>query len=330
MHCLILIWLDDARRLCSTHHIAIWKRNTSSVANLGPPWKLLCQNADVSLEVDGGQALMEFRSGPTVSPYVYNGFKASVQFIHPEENHREPQVVVASGVGTTSRPAPSRHYPVAAVTTPRLKIREDNTEEPLGYPRASYGNQNLCFLFTVNPYLVSTLQHLVKRKWKAFDLIWKFHWKRIMSMQLRIFSLFQFFIAEAGSIYPVNCGHVFDGDLTRGNVFRLIIPRDLTLPPRQAAVGLRGFGAFGPEPKQPSPGIFKCRLEFKGKPTDVIQLAVFNYRFRWEGEYILGTWDSSTGECRSGKSISTNPLSSVLLLNWIGTWPDCVAMKWYM
>lgn len=158
LHCLctlILMWPDDTHRLCSTHHIAIWRRNTSSVANLGPPWKLLCQNADVSLEVDGGQALMEFRSGATVSPYVYNGFKASVQFIQPEENHREPQVAVMAAGATTSRPAPPRNFPAAAVTTPRLKIREDNTEEPLGYPRASYGERNH-FVYLARIFLVLT------------------------------------------------------------------------------------------------------------------------------------------------------------------------------
>jgi hypothetical protein len=59
----------------------------------------------------------------------------------------------------------------------------------------------------------------------------------------------------------------------------MAIPRDLTHATNPRRV--KGFGSFGP-PKLPmmQPGQYKCQLGFKGQPTDVVQLAVFNYRLR--------------------------------------------------
>jgi hypothetical protein len=69
-------------RLCSTHHVAIWRRNVSNFSNLVNPWKTLCQESEISLEINGGAGLIEFRSGSPISPYIYTGFRATVQFIH--------------------------------------------------------------------------------------------------------------------------------------------------------------------------------------------------------------------------------------------------------
>ncbi len=54
----------------------------SNSANWGNPWKTLCQESEISLEIDGGAGALEFRSGATASPYLYTGFRAVVQFIH--------------------------------------------------------------------------------------------------------------------------------------------------------------------------------------------------------------------------------------------------------
>lgn len=93
-----------------------------------------------------------------------------------------------------------------------------------------------------------------------------------------MFNSFALLYLDASGVYHVNCGHIFEGSVTRGSIFRLVIPKDLILPsPR-----LKGFGQFSQPmlPKLPPPGPFKCQLEFRGKPSDVVQLAVFNYRFR--------------------------------------------------
>jgi len=97
-----------------------------------------------------------------------------------------------------------------------------------------------------------------------------------------------FLLVDSSGIFQVSCGHIFEGSLTRGNVFRMTIPRDLTHSsnPRLLLKGFgggsTGSGSFGGGPKLPimPPVPFKCQLEFKGQSTDVVQLAVFNYRLR--------------------------------------------------
>lgn len=191
-------------RLCSNHHVAIWKRNVSNLANLGAPWRTLCRESEVSVEVEGGWALVEFRSGAIVSPYLYNGFRATVQFIHsgrrkglssPSSSSSGPAgaVLPTDGITIMSQPYPTRPslvkggnsnnrertrntgvlsngnnsnknnngpqilvYTAPPPLLPHLSPdlpqlpplfnlpsyddgEDDNTDEPLGYPRASFG-----------------------------------------------------------------------------------------------------------------------------------------------------------------------------------------------
>ncbi|OXA60362.1 hypothetical protein Fcan01_05644 [Folsomia candida] len=244
--------------LCSTHHVAIWKRNVSS---WGSPWKTLCQETDkISLEIDGGSAVIEFRSGATVSPYLYTGFRATVQFIHTGalvpttepshslvQNPKSETGRVASPGGKARRPL-SQHqgHPAVSRKTVHLPITpssnnygdDDDDEEDddddddedeeysgpvMGSPRAPY---------------------------------------------------------DANGVHQITCGHTFDGSSTRGTVFRLLIPKDLrqsfvhqTLPSE--------LHASHTVPNKPSlAGFVKCQLEFRGKVADVVQLAIFNYRLR--------------------------------------------------
>jgi len=134
----------------------------SSLAHLGPPWKTLCQHSETTVEIFGGQALIEFRSGSTTSPNLYNGFRASVQFIH---TFQPTKIIIPSSTSTTTatstvspaaptskasstpRPRPPSH---AYSHTPTLSsekmshsgsknpkaLKERTMEEPLGNPRA--------------------------------------------------------------------------------------------------------------------------------------------------------------------------------------------------
>lgn len=169
-----LTWPCFIFSLCSTHHVAIWKRNVSS---WGSPWKTLCQETDkISLEIDGGSAVIEFRSGATVSPYLYTGFRATVQFIHTGalvpttepshslvQNPKSETGRVASPGGKARRPL-SQHqgHPAVSRKTVHLPITpssnnygdDDDDEEDddddddedeeysgpvMGSPRAPYG-----------------------------------------------------------------------------------------------------------------------------------------------------------------------------------------------
>lgn len=98
-------------RLCSSHHIAVWRKNVSN-SYLGPPWKVLCQQSESTVVVDDGQALIEFRSGSNTSPYLYTGFRASVEFLH------STAVVVPTAFSpkrTILAVEPSRHQDVEVV-----------------------------------------------------------------------------------------------------------------------------------------------------------------------------------------------------------------------
>ncbi|CAG7720592.1 unnamed protein product, partial [Allacma fusca] len=199
--------------MCGSHHISIWRRNFTSTSALGRPLKTICHGSEETIELDGGQVLVEFRSGNTLAPYIHNGFRATVEFMGGLQ--REPLI--------PSTLAPPLHLFPVNVTTSLLTNEGDSMGEPLGYPRASY---------------------------------------------------------EVGNLDSISCGHVFNGDTTRGNVFRLLIPRGLTPSGRAGSLGLRAFGPFDPEPKHVSPTFSRCQLEFRGKSADVVQLAVFNYRLR--------------------------------------------------
>lgn len=184
-------------RLCVNHHIAIWRRNVSEFDNLGSPWRTLCRESEISLDVEGGWALVEFRSGGIIPPYLYNGFRATVHFIHngrrkfapsssfpnsggnvPASNQitvmyptrptvlkttnshdriEVPGVGKARDSGKLSNENIRHSDPqILAYTAPPPMFpqpqqpslfnlasyddnEDDNIEEPLGYPRASFG-----------------------------------------------------------------------------------------------------------------------------------------------------------------------------------------------
>ena len=114
--------------LCSTHHIAIWKSNVSNLAHLGPPWKTLCQHSDSLVEIPGGQALIEFRSGSSTSPYLFNGFKATVQYVHGVEKHKgRPELVK----NTTHSASP--RFTTITTTTTRATLGIRFTDEEINY-----------------------------------------------------------------------------------------------------------------------------------------------------------------------------------------------------
>jgi len=80
----------------------------------------------------------------------------------------------------------------------------------------------------------------------------------------------------------VSCGHVFDGTINRDSLFRLMVPKDLTLRPRTRLRSKRYGNEIyvAPIPRRTPPVPFQCQIEFMGKPADVVQLAVIKYHLR--------------------------------------------------
>jgi hypothetical protein len=122
----------------------------SNLQNWGNPWKTLCQaqeESDISLEIDGGSGVIEFRSGPTLLT-PYSGFRAIVQFIHTGSLVPPTEASSNAGrsIGTKNqrRPQQTRRTPAPPVFHNNYddsEEEEDSSEEyePVIYPRAPYG-----------------------------------------------------------------------------------------------------------------------------------------------------------------------------------------------
>ncbi|KAL2714116.1 uncharacterized protein V1478_016673 [Vespula squamosa] len=62
---------------CTSDYIAVYSGPTTS----SPLLKMLCGKEKASMMYNGQEVLVEFRAGPEVSPFDYNGFVATVNFI---------------------------------------------------------------------------------------------------------------------------------------------------------------------------------------------------------------------------------------------------------
>ncbi|XP_029034401.1 uncharacterized protein LOC114871949 [Osmia bicornis bicornis] len=62
---------------CTSNYIAVYSGPTTS----SPLLKMLCSKEKTSLTYNGQNLLVEFRSGPELPPFSYNGFVASLNFI---------------------------------------------------------------------------------------------------------------------------------------------------------------------------------------------------------------------------------------------------------
>ncbi|XP_035700600.1 uncharacterized protein LOC110859521 isoform X2 [Folsomia candida] len=223
--------------LCSSHHIAVWRKNVSN-SYLGPPWKVLCQQSESTVVVDDGQALIEFRSGSNTSPYLYTGFRASVEFLH------STAVVVPTAFSpkrTILAVEPSRHQDVEVVVGKK--------SPPASGSAKSRSNQ-------------------------------KKHGEKPSEEPARPISSTD----EPKSPLKrqvVTCDHVFDGNVVRDESFRLKIPtKDMSSAGnKKNSKGNAGESVHGNWNSKPS-GQFHCLLQFAGKETDVVQLALSNYKLR--------------------------------------------------
>lgn len=122
---------------------------------MGPPIKTFCQETETSFEVEGNQALLEFRSGPSTFPYIYNGFRASVQFLIKTNeksvtNYGSPSgstlpKKILRGPESHTRMPPNSAYPDMMIPTHPFHRHDDTMEEPMGNERSSYGKSLLSF-----------------------------------------------------------------------------------------------------------------------------------------------------------------------------------------
>nr|KAF7417082.1 hypothetical protein H0235_011613 [Vespula pensylvanica] len=62
---------------CTSDYIAVYSGPTTS----SPLLKMLCGKEKASMMYNGQEVLVEFRAGPEVSPFDYNGFVATINFI---------------------------------------------------------------------------------------------------------------------------------------------------------------------------------------------------------------------------------------------------------
>ncbi|KAK1131636.1 hypothetical protein K0M31_017926 [Melipona bicolor] len=62
---------------CTSDYIAVYSGSTTS----SPLLKMLCFKNKTSLTYSGRKLLVEFRAGPEVPPFDYNGFVATLNFI---------------------------------------------------------------------------------------------------------------------------------------------------------------------------------------------------------------------------------------------------------
>lgn len=228
----------------------------SNLVHLGPPWKTLCAMSDSNVLVEGGQALIEFRSGSTTSPNLYNGFRASVEFQH---SPTIPTTSSAKRTLPTTESTPTRNIPVVVVSKnstistgsgnsaerkSRMNNADKSVEEPLGYARANTGLDEI-------------------KLWKIVQ--------SDSTFSSEISNVCRLDEQRPSKAAGVACGHVFDGNSVREEGFRLKIPKDFTSPGKKSS---------NSNTKKPSE-TFHCRLEFHGKSNDVIQVALSNYKLRY-------------------------------------------------
>ncbi|KAI4502360.1 hypothetical protein M0802_002272 [Mischocyttarus mexicanus] len=81
---------------CTSDYIAVYSGPTTS----SPLLKMLCGKEKSSLMYNGQEVLVEFRAGPEVSPFDYNGFVATVNFI--EITTEIPTTIITESSNKTS------------------------------------------------------------------------------------------------------------------------------------------------------------------------------------------------------------------------------------
>ncbi|XP_015187832.1 PREDICTED: uncharacterized protein LOC107072421 [Polistes dominula] len=81
---------------CTSDYIAVYSGPTTS----SPLLKMLCGKEKSSLMYNGQEVLVEFRAGPEVSPFDYNGFVATINFI--EITTEIPTTITTESTNKTS------------------------------------------------------------------------------------------------------------------------------------------------------------------------------------------------------------------------------------
>ncbi|XP_018312084.1 uncharacterized protein [Mycetomoellerius zeteki] len=89
---------------CTSDYIAVYSGPTTS----SPLLKMLCGNEKTTLVYEGQELLVEFRTGPEVSPFDYNGFVATLNFI--EVTTEAPTTIATDSTNKTLDSMKSNNY----------------------------------------------------------------------------------------------------------------------------------------------------------------------------------------------------------------------------
>lgn len=230
---------------CATHYVAVW-------APAEPQRRLATVCGDRlpagELLFAGPEVVVEFVSGALVPPFDYNGFAATVAF-------------VGAGGGGSEQVATRAPRPSAEE---RQRQRQTTTTTTTVSPARRGGWQPLAATHRT-PWQAYEEQQLQQQRLAHADI-----GKKPKGIDRNVLDVVWFIIMFINFSFP--------------RPFRTLGPVDWTLqPPKYSPcdkIIVEANGRSGHFDTRGRPFAANCRLIFRGRPTDVVLVSLFNYRLR--------------------------------------------------